>query len=74
MTLAALLEKSALRKQLDKEQKELAKSKGKLGNARFVDNAPEAVVQQERERLAASEATVAEIEAQLERLASLGDS
>ncbi|NRB72551.1 MAG: valine--tRNA ligase [Xanthomonadales bacterium] len=64
-------ETARLRKQLQKEQQELAKSKGKLGNARFVENAPAEVVEQERERLASSEATVAELEAQLQRIASL---
>jgi valyl-tRNA synthetase len=66
-------ESRRLRKLLDKERKDLARSEGKLGNARFVDNAPEAVVAQEKERLANHQATVAELEAQLERLAALGD-
>jgi valyl-tRNA synthetase len=66
-------ESRRLRKLLDKERKDLARSEGKLGNARFVDNAPEAVVAQEKERLASHRATVEEIEAQLERLAALGD-
>ncbi len=64
-------ESKRLRKLLDKERKDLARSEGKLGNARFVDNAPEAVVAQEKERLASHQATVAELEAQLERLAAL---
>jgi valyl-tRNA synthetase len=65
-------ESRRLRKLLDKERKDLARSEAKLGNARFVDNAPEAVVAQEKERLATHRATVAELEAQLERLAALG--
>ncbi|MEE4173227.1 MAG: valine--tRNA ligase [Xanthomonadales bacterium] len=66
-------ESRRLRKLLDKERKDLARSEGKLGNSRFVDNAPEAVVAQEKERLASHRATVEELEAQLERLAALGD-
>ena len=66
-------ESRRLRKLLDRERKDLARSEGKLGNARFVDNAPEAVVAQEKERLASHRATVEELEAQLERLAALGD-
>ncbi len=61
-----------LRKLLDKESQALDRSRAKMGNARFVDNAPEDVVAQERERLAGHEATVAELEAQIERLAGLG--
>ena len=33
------------------EEKELARSSAKLGNPRFVDNAPSEVVAQEQERL-----------------------
>ncbi len=53
--LAGLVDLDAERARLDKELRrvegELAKSQGKLGNATFVQNAPEAVVAQERQRL-----------------------
>ena len=62
-----------LRKLLDRERKDLERSRAKLDNQKFVDNAPEDVVEQERERLAGHSATVEELEAQLERLAALSD-
>ncbi|MDA3912822.1 valine--tRNA ligase [Oleiagrimonas sp.] len=45
-------EKARLDKEIDRIGKEIAKCEGKLGNARFVDNAPAEVVEQERQRLA----------------------
>ncbi|MGV8932622.1 MAG: class I tRNA ligase family protein, partial [Luteimonas sp.] len=54
--LAGLVDLDAERTRLDKELKrvegELAKSKGKLASDTFVNNAPAAVVEQERTRLA----------------------
>src|SRR5690606_1524279 len=54
--LEGLVDLGAERARLDKEIKrveaELAKSKAKLGNDTFVANAPPAVVDQERQRLA----------------------
>ena len=53
--LAGLIDLDAERARLDKELKrvegELAKSQGKLASATFVQNAPAAVVEQERQRL-----------------------
>jgi len=53
--LAGLVDLDAERTRLDKEIKrvetEIGKCNGKLGNATFVDNAPPAVVEQERQRL-----------------------
>ena len=45
-------EKARLDKEIARIGKEIAKCEGKLGNARFVDNAPAEVVEQERQRLA----------------------
>ncbi len=45
-------EKARLGKEIERIGKEIAKCEGKLGNARFVDNAPAEVVEQERQRLA----------------------
>ena len=54
--LEGLVDLDAERARLDKELKrvaaEIAKCEGKLGNATFVQNAPSAVVEQERHRLA----------------------
>ena len=54
--LEGLVDLDAERTRLDKELKrvdgELAKSRGKLANDTFVANAPAAVVEQERQRLA----------------------
>ena len=66
-------ELSRLNRQLDREKAELGKSKGKLGNSRFVDNAPQAVVEQERERLVAHQANVENLLAQINQLEALRD-
>jgi valyl-tRNA synthetase len=66
-------ELARLNKQLERESADLKKSEGKLGNARFVANAPEAVVAQERERLAAHGANVDRLRAQVRQLESLRD-
>jgi valyl-tRNA synthetase len=52
-------------------QGELRKAQGKLGNASFVQNAPPEVVAQERERVAAFERDLANLEAQLARVRRL---
>ncbi|MBQ9989053.1 MAG: valine--tRNA ligase [Clostridia bacterium] len=45
-------ERARLDKEADKLKKEIARSEGKLNNAGFVDKAPQAVVEQERQTLA----------------------
>ncbi len=62
-------ERSRIGKELEKMEKEIAKSHAKLGNASFVDRAPAAVVDQERARLAEWEAKKAQLE---QMLAALG--
>jgi valyl-tRNA synthetase len=64
-------ELTRLNKQLAREQADLGKSEAKLGNSRFVDNAPAAVVEQERERLVTHQANVENLQQQIERLKSL---
>jgi valyl-tRNA synthetase len=66
-------ELARLNKQLEREQRDLRKSEGKLGNKHFIDNAPEAVVEQERQRLSSHRANVQNFEEQLSRLESLRD-
>jgi valyl-tRNA synthetase len=61
-------ESERLRKEIARVNGEIAKFKAKLANASFVDRAPAKVVEQEKARLAASEATVIKLREQLERL------
>jgi valyl-tRNA synthetase len=67
-------ELSRLNRQLDRENSELSKSESKLGNRRFVENAPEAVVEQERQRLVSHQAKVENLQAQIRQLESLRSS
>ena len=57
-----------LGKEMERLAGEIAKTEGKLANANFVERAPAAVVEQERQRLVQYETTVAKVRAQLERL------
>jgi len=66
-------ELARLGKLLDRELKDLKRSKGKLSNSRFVDNAPPAVVEQEHQRLAAHRTKVAGFKAQISKLEKLQD-
>ena len=61
-------ERSRIDKELKKVEAELAKSRSKLASETFVANAPAAVVEQERARLAEWTAQVAALSAQRERL------
>lgn len=61
-------EKARLTKEVARLQGEIAKAQGKLGNESFVARAPAAVIEQERERLAAFSATLDKVTAQLARL------
>jgi len=64
-------ERSRLDKQMDKVRAELAKATGKLANEKFVNNAPPAVVTQERERVADFEKMIAQLTEQLQKLDEL---
>ncbi len=64
-------ERARLDKQMDKTRAELAKANGKLANEKFVNNAPEAVVTQERQRVAEFEKTITQLTEQLEKLDAL---
>ncbi len=61
-------ERNRIGKELEKMEKEIAKSHAKLGNASFVDRAPAAVVEQERARLAEWEAKKSQLEGMLAAL------
>ena len=70
--LAGLIDLDAEKKRLDREiarvEGEIRKCQGKLASETFVANAPAAVVEQERARLAEWTAQVAALSAQRERL------
>ena len=72
LPLAGLIDFSVERARLDKElakaRKEVEANAKKLGNADFVARAPEDVVEEMRDRLAAAQADVARLEAALARI------
>jgi valyl-tRNA synthetase len=76
LPLAGLIDIASERARLAKEIATLAadaeKTARKLANADFVARAPEEVVEENRERLAEAEATIAKLRAALERLESVG--
>ena len=58
-------------KEIAKLEKNLQAINGKLGNARFVDNAPAEIVATERERQRAVESSVAALQDKLNTIKSL---
>ena len=64
-------EVARLEKAIGKTEGELKKASGKLANERFVANAPEEVVVQERERVAAFTAELEQLQAAKARLQNL---
>jgi valyl-tRNA synthetase len=62
-------ERKRLGREIEKLSGEAGKLKAKLGNAAFLERAPEAVVEEQRERLAEAEATAARLAAALARIA-----
>jgi valyl-tRNA synthetase len=64
-------ERARLDKQKQKAEADLAKTRAKLGNDKFVNNAPADVVTQERQRAVDFEKTIAQLDEQLEKLAEL---
>jgi valyl-tRNA synthetase len=66
-------ELARLGKLLNREMTDLKRSEGKLGNSRFVDNAPPAVVEQEKERLAAHTIKVEGFKDQISKLEKMRD-
>ena len=61
-------ERERLNKEITRVDGEIAKCNGKLGNARFVERAPAAVVEQERTRLANFTELAAKLREQLAKL------
>ncbi len=72
LPLEGIIDFSAETARLAKEQgvleKEIKQLTGKLGNEKFVANAPDEVVQENRNRLAAAEVKLEKVEAALKRL------
>ena len=66
-------ELARLQKLLERESTDLKRSESKLGNQRFVDNAPAAVVEQEQKRLIAHRSKVSDFKNQIEKLEQLRD-
>jgi valyl-tRNA synthetase len=62
------LERDRLQKEGARLAAEIEKARKQLGNTSFVERAPAKVVEQMRERVAAFEATLAKVSAQLEKL------
>ena len=73
--MAGLIDKDAELKRLDKEltrlEGELIRTQAKLANPSFVDKAPAAVVQKERERMAESQAAIDKLRGQREKIQAL---
>jgi len=61
-------EKARLQKALDKLEKDLGTLRGRLGNPKFVDSAPDEIVAETREALAAREADEGKLRAALAQL------
>jgi valyl-tRNA synthetase len=61
-------ERARLQRELDRAQQEAARARGKLANEGFVANAPEPVVQAERDKVTEWEATIRRLVAQLDVL------
>jgi len=62
-------ERKRLGREIEKLHGEAGKLKAKLGNSSFLERAPEEVVEEQRERLAETEATAARLTAALARIA-----
>lgn len=73
--MAGLIDKDAevarLNKEIEKLQKELARIRGKLGNAKFVDNAPAEVVAKEKAKQEAQQLAVDKLSDQLNAIQAL---
>ena len=73
--LAGLIDKdqeaARLNKEIEKLNKQRAQFAGKLNNEKFISGAPEAVVNKEKEKLTSVENAIADLSAQLEKIANL---
>ena len=73
--MAGLIDKEAelarIAKAMGKLEQDVARFKGKLTNEKFVSNAPQAVIEKEKAKLADSESQLAKLKAQHETIAAL---
>ncbi|MDG2394710.1 MAG: valine--tRNA ligase, partial [Candidatus Thioglobus sp.] len=73
--LAGLIDKeqevARLNKEIEKLDKQRMQFEGKLNNEKFVSGAPEAIVNVERERLAATLSAISDLNDQLDKISSL---
>ncbi|MFP4610995.1 MAG: valine--tRNA ligase, partial [Thiohalophilus sp.] len=73
--MAGLIDKDAelarLNKEIDKLESDAKRVEGKLGNASFVDKAPQAVVQKERDKLQDIQSSLQQLKSQKEKIARL---
>ena len=73
--LAGLIDKGAEQERLNKEIEKLLKLKSqfsaKLSNEKFVKGAPEAVVNNQKQKLASTESALNDLESQLEKISNL---
>ena len=68
MEVDVAAEKARLGKEATRIEGEIARAQGKLSNQAFVAKAPATVIEQERQRVADFEATLAKLRDQLARL------
>jgi len=64
-------EKARLQKEMGKLSGEIKRTEGKLSNSKFVDKAPEAVVNKEKEKLAGYQSTLDSLSEQLKKIESI---
>jgi len=73
--MAGLIDKDAelarLKKEMEKLGKEVARVEGKLGNAKFIANAPEAVVAKEQEKIADAKSALDKLTEQYSKIEAL---
>ncbi len=73
--MAGLIDKDAelarITKAMDKVDKDVSRTRGKLGNEKFVSNAPDAVIEKERAKLEEGEKQLEKLKEQYETIAAL---
>ena len=73
--MAGLIDKDAelarITKAMEKIEKDVSRTRGKLGNEKFVSNAPEAVIEKERGKLEEGEKALAKLKEQFETIKAL---